>query len=67
MHALQLLFGGDWPYAYSQGSVNLWLIDGLMHLCMTVPILHALHTGDSAFAFALRDVFLFNSDPGFMC
>jgi hypothetical protein len=59
MHAKNRLFWDDWTYACSEGSVDLWLIEVFMHPCMTVPVLHALHTGHSAFVFAFRDAFLF--------
>ncbi len=59
MHAKNRLFWDDWTYACSEGSVDLWLIEVFMHPCMTVPVLHALHTGYSAFVFAFRDAFLF--------
>ncbi len=67
MYALHMLFWGDWPYACSEGPVDQWLIEVFMHSCMTVPVLHALHTGDSAFVFALKEAFLFHSSPGFLC
>ncbi len=67
MHALNMLVWDDWPYACSQGSVGPWLIKVSVHPCMTVTVLHALQAGYSAFVFALRDDFLFNNGPGFLC
>lgn len=58
MYALNMIFWLDLSYACSQGSVDLWLTEISMHMCMTVPVLHALHTGDSAVVFALEDAFL---------
>ncbi len=67
MQALNMLVWDDWPHACSEASVGLWLIKVSVHLCMTVTLLHALQAGDSAFVFALRDVFLFHSSSAFLC